>query len=312
MQPGDAVIKFLESVGGRSEIELYLKLFRSQDPDRFAILSVDERVDREALELDLHYLEALDLHPHVANKGDDLAALAAQRRTRKLVFLGPWRGLEPAGRPIPSQIDLTTEYDELAPLLSAEHRALLDEARRIIDTAQPPITVAVTSPLELLRELFTVRGAGTMIRRGAVVSRIDSFAAADPGRLGALMESAFGAVPPDEFYSRAVAGVYIAGDYAGAAIVTPSELGPYLSKFAVDRRAQGEGIGRDLWRAIATDCATLFWRSRRDNPISTWYEQQCEGMLRADGWQVFWRGLHASQIPRAIELALAAPDDFAR
>ncbi len=312
MQPSDAVLKFLASIGGRSEIELYLKLFRSQEPDRFAILSVDEQVDREALELDLHYLEALDLHAHVASSSDDLAALATERRARKLIFLGPWRGLEPAGRAIPSQIDLTTEYDELAPLLSDEHRAILVEARRIIDTAEHAITIAVTSPLELLRELFTVRGAGTMIRRGAVVSRFDSFAAADPGRLTAVIESAFGTAPPSDFFSRHVAGVYVAGDYAGAAIVSTSELGPYLNKFAVDRRAQGEGIGRDLWRAIATDCPTLFWRSRGDNPITGWYLQQCEGLIRIDGWHVFWRGLEPAQIPRAIELALAAPDDFPR
>ncbi len=312
MQPSDAVLKFLESVGRRSEVELYLRLFRSQEPDRFAILSVDERVDREALELDLHYLEALDLHPHVASSDDDLATLVTERRAQKLIFLGPWRGLEPAGRAIPSHIDLTTEYDELAPLLPDEHRALLDEARRIIDAAEHPITVAVTSPLELLRELFTVHGAGTMIRRGAVVSRFDEFAAADPRRLAAVMESAFGAAPPDELFSRPIAGVYVAGDYAGAAIVTTSELGPYLNKFAVDRRAQGEGIGRDLWRAIATDCPTLFWRGRDDNPIIAWYQQQCDGMNRVEGWHVFWRGLEPTQIPRAIELALAAPDDFRR
>lgn len=197
-------------------------------------------------------------------------------------------------------------------MLSDEHRALLDQSRRIIDTADHPITVAITSPLELLRELFTVRGAGTMIRRGAVVTQFDAFDAANPARLSAVMESAFGARPPAEFFSRAIAGVYVAGDYAGAAIVTASELGPYLSKFAVDRRAQGEGIGSDLWRAIATDCPTLFWRSRGDNPITAWYEQQCEGMLRTDGWHVFWRGLEPAQIPRAIELALAAPDDFSR
>jgi acetylglutamate kinase len=302
----------LASIGRREDVELYLNLFRSERPESFAILALAGDVDREALEFDLHYLERLGLHPHVAAPSDDLAALAAERKTHKLVFLGPWRGLEPAGGPVPSLVDLTTEYDELLPLLPDAQKSLLTEARRIIDSVDHTMTVAVTSPLELLRELFTVRGAGTLIRRGALIERHASYDMIDRDRLVAVMESAFGEPPAVDFFDRATDGVYIAGDYAGAAVIAPSELGPYLTKFAVDRRAQGEGIGRDLWRAICADCPTLFWRSRDGNGIGAWYVQQCDGMARAGDWQVFWRGLDRNQIPRAIELALASPIDFAR
>ena len=311
MEPSDVVLRFLASVGRPGEVALYVDLFRSQRPESFAILAVAGEIDQEALTLDLHYLERLDLHPYVAAPGDDLIALARQRRTRKLIFLGPWRGLEPSGRPAPSLVDLTTEYDPLLPLLRPEQQALLTRARDVIEGVDHKISVAVTSPLDLLRELFTVRGAGTMIRRGAVVQRYVDYDALDLDRLSALMASAFGSEPPRAFFDRDITRVYVAGDYDGAAIVAPSAIGPYLTKFAVDRRAQGDGIGRDLWRAMQADCPSLFWRSRPDNPIAAWYLQQCQGMALVEGWQVFWRGLAAEQLPRAIEIALAAPRDFA-
>jgi bifunctional N-acetylglutamate synthase/kinase len=310
MNPSDVVLTFLASIGSRSEVEFYLNLFRSERPESFAIIKVCDGVDRNALDLDLGYLHKLGLQPLVAGAGDDLAALAAARRTRKIIFLVPGRGLEPAGRPVPSQVDLTTEYDELSPLLPESQRALLRTARDLIDSVAHTMSVAVTSPLDMLRELFTVRGAGTMIRRGARVTRHSSYDDIDLERLHQVIESAFGAPPPVDLFSRPMERVYVAGDYDGAAIVTASPIGPYLSKFAVDRRARGEGIGRDIWRAMRNDSERLFWRSRPDNPITQWYVQQCDGMARTNGWCVFWRGLAIDELPQAIGYAGAAPHDF--
>ena len=172
------------------------------------------------------------------------------------------------------------------------------------------MTVAVTSPLELLRELFTVRGAGTLIRRGAAVTRHDDYAAIDLDRLTTLIETSFGRRLDPAFWRRPVERVYIAGDYRGAAIVTPTDEGPYLSKLAVDAPARGEGIGRDLWRALTRDVPTFYWRARGENPIASWYLEQCDGMARIDSWRVYWRGLDPARIPAAIAAALAAPLDL--
>jgi acetylglutamate kinase len=94
-------------------------------------------------------------------------------------------------------------------------------------------------------------------------------------------------------------------------VVTPSAHGPYLSKFAVDVREQGEGFGRDLWVAMG-DQPSLFWRARKDNPVNGWYMHQCEGMVKLSTWNVYWRGLAAKSSPAAIEFASQLPADFAR
>ena len=111
---------------------------------------------------------------------DGLAQLATELATRKLVVLGRKSGLEPdrgthgeeeggGDSQVISLVDLTTEYDGLCPRLPADEVELLRQARRLMNAVPQRLTVAVTSPLDLLRELFTVRGAGTLLRLGSTI-----------------------------------------------------------------------------------------------------------------------------------------------
>ena len=245
---------------------------------------------------------------------DALAELVATLGAKKLVFLGRRSGLQPRGGRVVSMIDLTTEAATIGPTLPEPQGALLRQVARVIDAVPHPMTVSVTSPLDLLRELFTVKGAGTLVRRGSVVESFDRWEALDRGRLVALVEEAFGKPLVPEFAARPFLRAYVAADYRGAAIVTATPLGPYLSKFAVTTVARGEGVGRDLWRKLTGDYARLFWRSRADNPITSWYREQCDGLQRIDvdgkPWVVLWRGLPAEQLAAAIGYCRAAPPDF--
>ena len=49
---------------------------------------------------------------------------------------------------------------------------------------------------------------------------------------------------------------------SGVAVVQDSPVAPYLTKFAVERQAQGEGIGGELWSMLIRDFPRFFWRSR--------------------------------------------------
>jgi acetylglutamate kinase len=87
-------------------------------------------------------------------------------------------------------------------------------------------------------------------------------------------------------------------------------VGPYLTKFAVERQAQGEGLGSEIWSLVTRDYPAFFWRSRPENPITAWYVKQCDGLLRLPRWHVFWRGLPVETIDPAVRHALAAESDF--
>ena len=95
------------------------------------------------------------------------------------------------------------------------------------------------------------------------------------------------------------------GELPGARRCWPDPGAPYLSKFAVDRQAQGEGIGSDLWSVLVRNHPTFFWRARPTNPITPWYAKQCDGLARFPEWHVFWRGLPVETIKPAIRYALS-------
>ena len=127
--------------------------------------------------------------------------------------------------------------------------------------------VAVTSPLLLLPELFTIRGAGTLIKRGSPILVKRGFADLDQARVASLLQSSFGRDLTPGFFDRDIARVYVEENYRGAALVRETPLGAYLCKLAVEREAQGEGLGRDLWQLVVSDYKSLFWRARPDNAI---------------------------------------------
>ena len=239
-----------------------------------------------------------------------LAELVATLRTRKLIFLHRPGGLRQNGELLPL-VNLTTDAAQLAHAkeLSRKERALVDESRKLVEATPHRLSVAITSPLNLFRELFTIKGAGTLLRRGALIER-RRFAELDRERLRALLTRAFGRPPVDEFFGRDIAWGYVEEGYRGAALVHETPLGAYLTKFAVDAEAQGEGIGRDLWQALSADYARIFWRARAKNDIGTWYVKLCDGLMRFPEWHVYWKGLPPADVAPAVEWALAQPVDL--
>jgi GNAT superfamily N-acetyltransferase len=381
MEP-EIIQRFLESVGNKADVDLYLKLFRAQKKESFAIIAAGDQIVKHALDpvhFDLRILAGLGLSPvvllglyegreadrqavrvkdwlvedavpaQIVSCGPDingatlgairgaiqageiplvsleaakdvtaegrfrlLATMAEALETRKLIYLSRRSGLEQQnGKPL-SVVNLTVDYEPLliSGTLSRRQASLLRQVKQLLERVPHRMSVAVVNPLHLLRELFTVNGAGTLIRRG---SRIDSFPdldRLDHARLLALIESAFGKKLREGFLLEAVDRVYVEEAYHGAALLRATPVGVYLTKFAVDRPAQGEGIGTELWSAITRDYPSFFWRARPTNSISPWYVKQCDGMIRFPDWHVFWRGLSIDQIEPAVRYALAAPVDF--
>lgn len=247
-----------------------------------------------------------------ADRLDRLGVLLTELQAQKLLFLHRPGGLRQGGTLVPL-VNLTTDVPALLASreLSRKEAAILDYARRLCaETALPSFTVAVTSPLNLLRELFTVKGAGTLLRRGARVVRHEGWDGVDVPRVRDLLASSFGRPPAAEFFERTPGRVYLEEAYRGCAILLDTPLGAYLTKFAVSAEAQGEGIARDLWEALAADTPVVFWRSRRGNPISEWYVKLCDGLARLPDWTVYWKGVAPGAIPAAIDWAVRQPVDI--
>ena len=385
------VLTFLESVGRRSEAELYLKMFRELPKESFAIIAAEAAVIRHAagsLVEQLRFLRELGLfapvavglfEPAIADKSatrlakraahmgaviedalapdisdavldelreenmpilsfagaagessrerfDRIGRLAGTLGTRKIVVLRRRGGLRRQGRSVRSPstsladaergvsvVNLRTDLEALREprALSADDAELLENIGAVLSRPDcSRVVAAVTSPLSLLHELFTVKGAGTLIKRGTAIDRHTSYATVDTARLIALLESSFGRPLARDFLQKPPLSVHLEEDYRAAAIVVPGNVVPYLTKFAVDRVAQGEGMGRDLWEAVAKDHPSLFWRAKVENPIASWYGTICDGMVKVGTWAVYWRGVDHSSVPRLVEEAISRPEDF--
>jgi hypothetical protein len=222
-----------------------------------------------------------------------------------------------------SLINLRRDLDALlsSSVLDEEERELLRGVREAMQLDPPStkpdrvgvpdgLVTSVTAPTNLLHELFTVKGAGTLIKHGSLIEFHQSYASLDRERLGSLLTATFGHPLRPEFFERAPTGVYLEQTYRGAAVVSASRVASYLTKFVVDRLAQGLGIGRDLWEAVTRDHEKLFWRSRPLNPITAWYQSQCHGMVRTRELNVYRRGVPLAASPELFQEALQLPPDF--
>lgn len=133
----------------------------------------------------------------------------------------------------------------------------------------------------------------------------------DLPRLMFLIEDSFNRkIDVQDYLNRVnenLAGVIIAGEYEGGAILTwekppgmteeeayrTGRMVPYLDKFAVLKSRQGSGGVADIvFNAMVRDCFPegVCWRSRKDNPVNKWYFERSRGteVLPDTNWKMFW------------------------
>lgn len=136
----------------------------------------------------------------------------------------------------------------------------------------------------------------------------------DLPRLVYLIEDSFNRKLDIEDYlnrvNENIAGIIIAGEYEGGAILTweqpegldsqsaydSGRMVPYLDKFAVLKSRQGSGGVADIvFNAMVRDCFPegVCWRSRKDNPVNKWYFERSAGTSKLSGsnWSMFWTTL---------------------
>jgi acetylglutamate kinase len=243
---------------------------------------------------------------------DDAAeALARELEPHKLIVLrsaGGW--VDDEGKLI-SAINLSEDLDRLLGdgQLSDSERVRLIRIDSLLDELPENTSVSITSPDHLARELFTHRGAGTLIQRGERVLTYERFDDLDRDRLIGLLETCFGrALAPGYFEQKRCHRVYVTENYRATAIVTHEGGGAYLDKFAVTMKAQGEGLGGSVWARMRADNSKLFWRAQSTNEVNGWYFQQADGSYKTEKWTVFWYGMSDfDEIRRCVELALRLP-----
>ncbi len=247
----------------------------------------------------------------VLNINADIAAreLVFAVRPHKIIFLTPTGGLLDRDGRVISAISLDNDYESLMsePWVHSGMRLKLQQINEMLNGLERDASVSITSADQLTRELFTYRGAGTLVRRGEQVRVYEAPDADVLGRVATRVESSFGRVLRDDWLSGLERPLVLLSESArAAAVVVEGRDGiPYLDKFVVTPDAQGEGLGAAMWQVLRARYPRMYWRARTANPVAGWYFQQADTCERHGPWVVFTIGVDdALQRERVVADAL--------
>lgn len=241
----------------------------------------------------------------------NLVRLVNETNPNKVIFLQPSGGLSRQGERIRN-----LSMDDVASLIETGQNLTPGQERFLsfvqdLDQSEPgQRAYIIASPLNLLPELFTTKGSGTLIKRKAEIISSKNYKKLDTHRLTQSINAAFGKTLRPDFLDTPVSDVFVEANYKGGAIFTHQDGLSYLSKFWVSKEAQGEGLARDLWESFTQNISVFYWRSRLKNPFNDWYMKNCDGMQKKDDWRVFWNGIDPEDVAKAVTNAWQAPEDF--
>ncbi len=174
----------------------------------------------------------------------------------------------------------------------------------------PRFSAVLTSPYTLLRELFTIKGSGTLVRKENKIKKVNSTLEIDMDRLYSLVETSFRKKLTANFKSSKFEVLYLEENYMACAWLSQNEFGYLLSKFAVNETARGAGVGRDIWDLLSIETLPLFWRSKPNNNINKWYMKVAQGIEKDEDWYFYWLSMSREKIPAVIQFLKSLPEDF--
>ena len=234
----------------------------------------------------------------VMNINADVAAreLIWEVKPHKIIFLTGTGGLLDESGRIISAISLRTDYEYLMEQewVHSGMQLKLEQISQLLHGLPESASVSITSVDNLARELFTHRGAGTLIRMGEQIIEHKELGPDFRQKATALLEQSFGRKLREGYFDNLdLECILCSESYGAMAIVLKGVDGvPYLDKFAVTPEAQGAGLGAAVWQALVHRCPSLYWRSRTGNPVTPWYFDQAETSFTEDHWVAFSVGIH--------------------
>ncbi|XP_005992257.1 N-acetylglutamate synthase, mitochondrial isoform X1 [Latimeria chalumnae] len=247
------------------------------------------------------------------------AAISKALQPLKVMFLNDSGGIQDKNKKLIGKINLPTDMDLVANaewMCPKEHR----KVKIIIDLLNhmsSESSAVITSASNVLSELFSHKGSGTLFKNAEPIWKYTSLDEIDVDRLISLINKSFGKALKEDYIDsikHRLHSVYLSEGYNAAAIIAMAPIlngTPYLDKFVISSSKQGQGTSHMLWECMRQDLNLLFWKSRVTNRINPWYFKQCDGSFASGDWIVFWYGL--SDIRDSYEMvdhAKSLPDSF--
>ena len=299
------LVEALEERGVRARaIQHGVFLCSYLDQENLGLVGEVEQVNLESIESAVRsgaipVLTCLGESPsgQVLNINADIATreLVWELKPHKVIFLSPTGGLLDRQDRIISAVSLTNDYEALMqqPWVHSGMRLKLQQINEMLQRLPDDTSVSITSAAHLTRELFTYRGAGTLVRKGEAIEAYDNPDADTLQTVRELVEHSFKRQLRDDWFDSLNKPLVLLSETGRAAAVMTEGVGglPYLDKFVVTSAAQGEGLGAAIWQVVRARYPALYWRSRNTNPVTPWYFLQADSSNRSGQWVVFTIGV---------------------
>jgi acetylglutamate kinase len=250
-----------------------------------------------------------DNNGNIFNINADVAMrkLVWETQPAKVIFVTPTGGLLGEDNQIISAIQLANQYKQLMQenWLHSGMKLKIQEIYKLLKPMPRKLSVSITSARELAKELFTHKGNGTYISMGENINHHKTIGSGVKLNVISLLETTFGKKLKDNFFETLeLDSVLISDSKQAVAIISKGCNGkPYLNKFAVTSLAQGQGLGKAIWQKMLNLYPEIYWRSRINNEINSWYYNQSQSSYKKGNWAVFSCGM---SMPESMECMQSA------
>ncbi len=293
----------------KKDVKDYVEVFL-QKQNSFSFIEFSETVNEKiSLAIQAKHIPFIYLENDL-NLFSDSSRILNAFETRKLIYLdlnAPFKN-QFTNEKI-SMISLRNKFEESS--LSTDHQKLFEMFKSIFELIKyEDFSFIYTSPFTLLKELFTIKGSGTYIKQGSNLISKKSLTDIDKKKLDNLLSVSYNKTLRKDFTLDNFNFFIIEKNYKAAAIFIEKPFGNYLSKFAVDAIAKGEGVGRDIWDEMKMHYSKIFWRAKTNNPINKWYRNECDGFIKLSNWNLYWIGIESDSISLLKEFVMNLDEDF--
>ena len=238
------------------------------------------------------------------NVNADVAAgeLSKAMEPLKIVYLNEKGGLfHGVTNELIETINLDEEYDNLLKEEWVRYgtKLKLREIKDLLDHLPRSSSVAIISPDQLQKELFTDSGAGTLIRRGYKLFKSSSIEEVGVDNLRKILEERepeikSGMQTATEFFNELKKHPYtIYGDepFDVVAIVShPENETPILKAFLTSNNGVLNNVVDNVWAQLRRNYRKLFWTSRADDELRPWHFEKADGSFTRAGKSLYWYG----------------------
>ncbi|KAI5478616.1 N-acetyl-gamma-glutamyl-phosphate reductase / acetylglutamate kinase [Pseudohyphozyma bogoriensis] len=210
-------------------------------------------------------------------------------------------------------INLDEEYDALMKEEWVKYgtKLKLREIKELLDHLPRSSSVAIISPDNLQKELFTDSGAGTLLRRGYKLFKHTSVEGVGHERLRKVLAERDEDVKSGR---KSVAEVIsnlektpftIYGDepFDVVAIVShPEGEVPVLTKFLPSEAGTLNGVVDNVFNSIKKDFKRLFWTAKADDENKAWHFERADGSFTRNGKSLFYYGVSdAGEVQKIVK-----------